>query len=369
MKLDLLYEIDVAYPWPDKPHPYAQREAEQEAYRNTIEQVRAADRLGFNTVWFVEHHFRENRSHCPSSEAVLGALSQITEQIRLGFGVTLTPHEFIHPARVAEKVATVDVLSQGRVEWGIGRSTPMEQIAFGVDPARSKEQMLAAAKTVVGMWAADYYEEHSEFLDFPRRMVTPKPFQDPHPPCWMACNSPESAEIAGRSGLGMVSFSPLRPLDKTAEQIRDYRAAAANPQPITGVTTNKVAGYTLVHCADTMDDAVRNGIWDAVSWWYRGLAEFIMKWEYPAFAPGEAVSIEEAFPMMTRPVEEFDEADMIIVGEPERCVEKMMRFAEAGVDQLMCYVQFGKLSHEAVMRNLELLGTQVIPELERRFGS
>ena len=366
MKLDLLYEIDVPYPWSDKPHPYAQREAEQEAYRNTIEQVKAADRLGFNTVWFVEHHFRENRSHCPSSEAVLGALSQVTENIRLGFGVTLTPHEFIHPARVAEKVATVDVLSQGRVEWGIGRSTPMEQQAFGVDGPTSKAKMLAAAKTVVGMWDAQYYEEHSEYLDFPSRMVTPKPFQDPHPPCWMACNSADSAELAGSNALGMVAFSPLQPVENIAKQVGIYRDAQANAVPLTGVSTNKVAGYTLVHAADSMDDAVRNGIWDACSWWYRGLAEFIMKWEYPAFAPGEGVSIEEAFPMMTRPVEEFDDADMIIVGPPERCVEKMLRFADAGIDQLMCYVQFGKLPHESVMRSLELLGTEVIPELERR---
>ncbi|MCH2173706.1 LLM class flavin-dependent oxidoreductase [Myxococcota bacterium] len=368
MKLDLLYEIDVPYPWPDKPHPYAQREAEQKAYADTIEQVKAADKLGFNAVWFVEHHFRENRSHCPSSEAVLGALSQVTENIRLGFGVTLLPHEFIHPVRVAEKVATVDVLSRGRVEWGMGRSTPMEQDAFGVDKEKSKEKMIAAAKTVVGMWGADFYEEHSEYLDFPRRMVTPKPFQDPHPPAWMACNSPESAEIAGRSGLGMVSFSPLQPIERTAAQIQEYRNAAANPQPITGVSTNKVAGYTLVHCAESMQQAEANGIWDAVSWWYRNLAEFIMDWEYPAFAPGESVSIEEAFPMMARPVEEFDQADMIIVGEPERCIEKLVRFAEAGVDQMMCYVQFGKLPHESVMRCLELLGTKVRPALEARFG-
>ena len=142
MKLDLLYEIDVPQPWPDLPHPYDQRTAEQEAYRDCLEQIRLADRVGFETVWLVEHHFRENRSHCPASEVVLGALSQVTERIRLGFGVTLTPYGFIHPARIAEKVATVDVLSGGRVEWGIGRSTPMEQLAFGVDREKSRREML-----------------------------------------------------------------------------------------------------------------------------------------------------------------------------------------------------------------------------------
>ena len=240
MKLDLLYEIDVPYPWSDKPHPYAQREAEQEAYRNTIEQVKAADRLGFNTVWFVEHHFRENRSHCPSSEAVLGALSQVTENVRLGFGVTLTPHEFIHPARVAEKVATVDVLSQGRVEWGIGRSTPMEQQAFGVDGPTSKAKMLAAAKTVVGMWAADYYEEHSEYLDFPSRMSL-RSWNDasssssrssvvPISAAWIAGEKPGLGRSGASSvrGTGFVGHAPYTAAPDTRTTLRTPTFAAAS---------------------------------------------------------------------------------------------------------------------------------------------
>src|SRR3990172_6893087 len=140
MKLDLLYEIDVPKPW-GKPHPAGQREQEQRAYREAFEQIKLADELGFNGVWVVEHHFREGRSHCPASEVVIGALSQITKNLRLGFGVVLMPYGFIHPARVAEKVATADVLSQGRVEWGTGRSTPLEQIALGVERERSKEHM------------------------------------------------------------------------------------------------------------------------------------------------------------------------------------------------------------------------------------
>ena len=114
MKLDLLYEVDVPKPW-GKPHPYGQREGERRAYYEAIEQIRLADRLGFQTIWAVEHHFREGRSHCPAPEVLLGALSQITERIRLGFGVTLCPFGFTHPARIAEKVAAVDILSRGRV--------------------------------------------------------------------------------------------------------------------------------------------------------------------------------------------------------------------------------------------------------------
>ena len=147
MKLDVLYEVDVPKPWPG-PHPWGQRQAEQQAYREALEQIKLADKLGFHTTWHVEHHFREGRSHSPAPEVIIGALSQCTEQIRLGFGVTLTPHPFTPPMRVAEKVATTDILSKGRVEWGTGRSTPMEQTAFGVDRQESRGQWKEAIEAV-----------------------------------------------------------------------------------------------------------------------------------------------------------------------------------------------------------------------------
>jgi alkanesulfonate monooxygenase SsuD/methylene tetrahydromethanopterin reductase-like flavin-dependent oxidoreductase (luciferase family) len=368
MKLDLLYEVDVPKPWPGE-HPYGQRAAEQKAYAEAIEQIRLADQLGFHCSWHVEHHFREGRSHSPAPEVLIGALSQATEQIRLGFGVTLMPHGFTAPVRVAEKVATADVLSGGRIEWGTGRSTPMEQTAFGVDRDLSRDQWREAIEAVVEAWESEYFEFHGRHWDFPRRMVTPKPVQDPHPPCWMAATSDGSAEVAGSLGLGLLSFSILQPIERMAQHIAQYRAGAARAEPLTRVTTNKVAAYTLVHCADSMAQADANGIWDSVWWWYKNLAEFTREWELPHLSQDEQDAV---FPLLKRQLEgdfdarEFDEADMIIVGDPERCLEKMLRYEELGVDQLICYVQFGQLEHEAVLRTIELLGTKVIPELQRR---
>lgn len=368
MKLDLLYEIDVPKPW-DGRHPWGQRQAEQRSYREALEQIQLADRLGFHTTWHVEHHFREGRSHCPAPEVLLGALSQITEQIRLGFGVTLVPHGFGPPMRVAEKVATADVLSGGRVEWGTGRSTPMEQTAFGVDREESRAQAREAIEAIVGMWESEYFEFHGRYLDFPRRMVTPKPVQDPHPPAWMAATTAGSAEMAGRHGLGLLSFSIMQPLEAMAAAINQYRAAIARPEPITRVINNRVAAYTLVHCAETMERCEANGIWDSVWWWYKNLAEFTIEWEFPNLPPAE---VDQAFPLLQRQIDgdfdprEFADADMIVVGDPETCLRKMLRYEELGVDQLLCYVQFGHLSHESVLRTIELLGTEIIPELRRR---
>jgi len=368
VELGLLYEFNVPRPWAGD-HPWGQRTAERQVYRDCIEQIVLADKMGFDTVWCVEHHFRENRSHMPCSEAVLGALSQITSQIKLGFGVTLSPHEFIHPARLAEKVATVDLLSGGRVQWGIGRSTPMEQIAFHVDRARSKEKQRAAARTVVGMWEQEYYEEDSEFLKFPRRMVTPKPYQYPHPPVWIAANAPSGAQIAGEDGLGLLCFSVMQPLEKLKPMIEVYRKAQENAKPLTQMVTNKVGTYTLVHCTDSRAKFEQDRVWDSMWWWYKGIAEFHLQWEFAHLSDAEK---EEAFPIYSKQargefdITEFDREDMAIVGTPDECIEKFLRYEEAGVDQVLCYLNFGYLPQDAILRSIELLGTQVIPELKKR---
>jgi len=367
MELGLLYEIEAPQPWAGA-HPWGQRTAERAAYRESLEQIVLADRKGFETVWCVEHHFREGRSHMPCNEVVLGALSQITKNIKLGFGVALMPHEFIHPARVAEKVATVDLLSQGRVEWGMGRSTPMEQIAFGVDRERSKEKMCAAARTIVGMWEQEYYEEHSEHLDFPKRMVTPKPYQFPHPPAWMAASSADTARMAGENGLGLLCFSILQPLSKLKPLVDIYRKAQETATPLTRVRTNKVGIYTLVHCAESRSKFEQNRLWESMWWWYTTVAQFSIKWELAHLSEEDQ---KRAFPLLDKQargdfdITQFDKEDMVIVGTPEECLTKFLKYEEAGVDQVLCYTKFGYLPHEAVMKSIELLGDYVIPELKR----
>ena len=367
MELGLLYEIDTPKPWPGE-HPWGQRLAERRAYEECIDQIMLADTKGFEAVWCVEHHFREGFSHMPCNEAVLAALSRVTKHIKLGFGVALMPHEFIHPARVAEKVATVDLLSGGRVIWGMGRSTPMEQAAFHVDRERSKEKMKAAARTVVGMWEQEHYEEHSEFLDFPKRMVTPKPFQHPHPPAWMAASSADTAVMAGENGLGLLCFAIFQPLEKLKTIIDAYRDAHTRARPLTSVNTNKTGVFTLVHCAETRADLDRNKVWDEIWFWYRNQSQFTLRWELAHLTPEQA-SIQ--FPLIDKrakgefDITEFDHEDMVIVGTPEECLRKFLRYEEAGVDQVLCYTAFGHLENEVVKRSIELLGDHVIPELTR----
>src|SRR5439155_17612097 len=131
----------------------------------------------------------------------------------------------------------------------------------------------------------------------------------------MAATSEGSAAVAGSLGLGLLSFSIMQPIQKMAKQIKQYREAAANPTPITRVTTNKVAAYTLVHCADTMAECEANGIWDAVWWWYQNLAEFTLQWEFPNIPESQR---DQIFPLLKRQIDgdfeaqQFSDADMII---------------------------------------------------------
>jgi alkanesulfonate monooxygenase SsuD/methylene tetrahydromethanopterin reductase-like flavin-dependent oxidoreductase (luciferase family) len=372
MKVDMLYELDAPKPWPN-----GQRAIEAQIYREAIEQVQLADKVGFNTVWFVEHHFREQRSHCSAPEVMIGALSQLTRQIRLGFGVVLMPHGFSHPVRVAEKVATADILTGGRLEWGTGRSTPIEQAGFGVPQDETvRRQWVDAVKMVVAAWESegDTFSWDSEFVTFPARpmhhatrAILPKPHQDPHPPAWTAAVSARSAEAAGKAGMGLLSFAIQQPVEEMAEHIRIYREAIKNPEPLTRIINNKVAAYTLVHCAETEEQAEANGVWDAIWWWYQNYAELALEWDFRELSRADQ---EKIFPFLKKYADgdfrpkDFNDADMIIVGTPEQCIEKMKRWAAVGVDQLIAYQSFGGMRHEAVLRSIELLGTEVIPALK-----
>jgi alkanesulfonate monooxygenase SsuD/methylene tetrahydromethanopterin reductase-like flavin-dependent oxidoreductase (luciferase family) len=210
----------------------------------------------------------------------------------------------------------------------------------------------------------------SPHIDFPERFICPRPYQDPHPPAWLAAASETSAYNAGKLGLGLLSFALLQPVEKMAEHIRTYRRGQADcVEPLPKFKNDRVGAYTLVHCTDDPEEAAAQGLWDSVRWWYQNLAEFTLAWEL-AHLPQEEK--EKIFPLLQPTIEgkvnidQYVEQDMIIVGTPEQCLEKILRYEEAGVDQLLCYCQFGTLPHELVMRNLELLGTKVMPELEQR---
>src|SRR6267143_428596 len=175
MKFALFYEIPVARPWDP--------ESEYRAYKNTIEQAILGDKMGFHSFWTVEHHFLEEYSHCSNPEVLYGAIAARTKNIRLGYGVRLAPKPYNHPVRSAESAAVLDLISDGRVDFGTGRSaTRTELEGFGIDPRKTRDMWLEAVNHIVGCWTNDEHEFDGEFWQMPKRRVVPKPLQKPHPP-------------------------------------------------------------------------------------------------------------------------------------------------------------------------------------------
>ncbi|HBZ71841.1 MAG TPA: LLM class flavin-dependent oxidoreductase, partial [Deltaproteobacteria bacterium] len=178
MKIDLLYEIQI-------PKPHDER-SEYRAYWEAMEQIELADRMGFSTAWAVEHHFLTEFAHSSAPEVFLAAVAQRTQRIRVGHAVTLLPYPFNHPIRVAERIGALDIVSNGRVEFGTGRSSAYEQEGFEVAPDETREMWQEALEMIPRMWSTEEFSHDGKYFRIPRRNVVPKPIQKPHPPIWVA---------------------------------------------------------------------------------------------------------------------------------------------------------------------------------------
>src|SRR6478735_6143450 len=213
LRISLGYELEVRG---------RSREVEQQAFQNVIEQVTLGDRLGFDTAWFVEHHFTRGFSHSSAPDLVLSAISQRTERIHLGLGVVLLPFE--HPVRVAERVATLDVLSGGRVEFGTGRgASPTEYQAFRRPFELSREIWEENLDAVLAIWEADTAPITLEgrYFSVPDVSVLPRPLQRPYPPVWVASTSMDGFRAAARRGLNLLCMPILKGIDALAEDLAE----------------------------------------------------------------------------------------------------------------------------------------------------
>ena len=224
MKFGLFYEIPVARPWTER--------SEYDAYHNTIEQAVLADRVGFDSFWTVEHHFLEEFSHCSAPGVLYGAIAAQTQNLRIGHGVRLLPFPYNHPIRAAEAAAVLDLICDGRLEFGTGRSaTRAELEGFGIHPNDTRELWREALEMVVGAWTEEVFQWKGKHFEMPPRRVVPKPIQRPHPPLWVASTSPETHEAAGENGLGLLSFTIGVPPEDLAERLKLYRRGIENAKP------------------------------------------------------------------------------------------------------------------------------------------
>jgi alkanesulfonate monooxygenase SsuD/methylene tetrahydromethanopterin reductase-like flavin-dependent oxidoreductase (luciferase family) len=364
MKFALFYEIPVARPW--------DADSERLAYEHTLEQAVAGERFGWDAFWTVEHHFLEEYSHCSNPEVLYGAIAALTERMRLGFGVRLMPKPYNHPVRTAEATAVLDLISNGRVDLGTGRSSTRAELeGFGIHPKDTRGMWQEAIGHVVGCWTNDEYEFEGEHWSMPKRRVLPKPIQKPHPPIWGATSSEDGHRQVGELGLGLCSFAVGVSPETVKEKIDIYRAAVATcTEPIGSYVHDQASTFTMAVCAPTREEAWETAR-ESFEWYPRAGARLIAtmadlmadKGEdlgtYAYAADLKAVADDGSLDLLS--LEYLTDIGACVLGTPEECIETCRRYEAAGVDQLLCLVNPYKIPHAAVMQTIEMMGTEVLP--------
>lgn len=344
-------------------------------YHQATKQVILADQLGYHSVWTVEHHFLDEWSYSSAPEVWYGALSQVTKQIRLGHGVCLLPIPFNHPARVAERIAVLDIMSNGRVEFGTGRSISEAELdGFQVHPEDSKPMWEEAVAAIPKMWTQEKFSWDGKYFKMPEREVIPKPVQKPHPPIWVAATQPTTWEAAGQRGIGALGFGISEPgiLEKL---VAKYKEALKNCEPVGSFINDRTAAATVCVCAPTREEAKMLGK-DAIDFTTRKGAELftpfanreVKGYEYYKKMAEQAVALGD-YRLSLADMDKRIEAGSIMVGDPEDCLKVAKRYEEAGVDLLLMLVQVAALPHEKVMQTIDLIGKHVMPKLSKRTNA
>jgi len=370
MRFGIFYEHQLPRPWDDG--------AEQRLIADALDQVELADKVGFDSVWEVEHHFLEEYSHSSASDVFLAAASQRTKNIRLGFGILPLPPGYQHPARVAETVSMLDLVSGGRVEFGTGEtSSGAELEGFGVDRETKREQWDESLDVVTRMMVEEPFAGwDGRFFSMPPRNVIPKPVQKPHPPLWVACSRRETIRVAAEKGIGALTFSFIEP-EEAAEWVEEYHSIIASERCVPGgfaVNPRLAVVLPMMLHADEAT-AIERGI-DGGHFFGYSLAHYYVFGEHH---PGRTNIYEEFLARrdetgFSRDIITADQAPLGIkilqqglgslrgaVGTPDQVRELCERYEKAGVDQLIFVMQAGKNRHEHICESIELFGKEVLP--------
>lgn len=389
MQFGLLYEMQ---------RPFEGTEVDWNTlYKETLEQAALADRMGFDTLWMVEHHFLIGFSGSPCPEVMFGALSQVTKRMRIGFGVSILPYH--HPVRVAERVALLDQLTDGRIEVGTGRSNVYEQVGLGIDPRDTRAMWEESITMLPKIWQSEEFSWEGRFWSVPKRRVLPKPYQKPHPPLYLACTQTDSFNIAAEKGIGVLSSSTFASTI-LAEHVKRYRERVKNATPV-GAYVNDFWGNNVQCCCMEDDTKAKelcalslktffgpekpyvrdrvNAYEELLEAW-GGVPEVLKadfgRWlrqsdaAHKAQAEQVGISLDSGPGAARAAFAEMDadtlrERGIIIAGDPEHCIEGVKLYEDAGVDQVILVMQTETMPHEVVLNSMELFGKHVIPAFRR----
>ena len=369
MRFGIFYEHQLPRPWaPDDEH---------RLLANALEQVELADRAGLDYVWAVEHHFLEEYSHSSAPEVFLAAASQRTSSIRLGHGIVQAPAAVNHPARIAERIATLDLVSDGRVEFGTGEASSAAELGgFGVPRAAKRAMWEETLDAVTRMFTEEPFAGYrGDFLTMPPRNVVPKPLQKPHPPLWVACSRRETIQLAARSGIGALSFSFAEP-EQAARWVAEYYELISSDECVPrGLAVNANVAVVLpmmLHPDEAT--AIERGIDGAHFFGYAlghyyggthlvGGTDLWHSFGADRTARGFAREIvsADAAPLAVRLLQAEVGSLRGAIGTPAQVTDLLARYQAAGVDQVMFVLQSGRNQHEHICESIDLFARAVLP--------
>lgn len=335
--------------------------AEHDAIKNELGLIQVADQHNWKYVWVTEHHFLTEYSHISANEVFMAYAAALTERIHFGSGIFNITPPVNHPARVAERVAMFDHVTEGRFEFGTGRgSSSTEQAGFGIaNHAVTQEMYDEVIREFVKMWRAEDYSYDGKFFSMPPRNVLPKPYKLPHPAMWVAAGSPSTYEKAGSRGMGVLGFNVGSVL-QLQPNVEAYKAAVASADPVGAfVNDNVMITGTLVCHEDgkrAREIACDMGLGYLQSLVFHKLDTFPKPPEipdWPALIPEPTMDdidwrISEGY---------------LICGDPDECAEQLQGYADIGCDQLVFGTPLDMAWDDA--RNcLRLFGDEVIPRFD-----
>jgi alkanesulfonate monooxygenase SsuD/methylene tetrahydromethanopterin reductase-like flavin-dependent oxidoreductase (luciferase family) len=343
-------------------HP-AGGKSEHQIIGEQLDCMRAAEEMGFDSIWAPEHHSTEY-GFSASPMVTLAAVASVTKRIRLGSGVLVLP--FNDPIRVAEEAAMVDLMSDGRLDLGVGRGfQPVEYRGFTVEQSRSRDIFDEALDVIVRAWTEDPISFKGAHFDIPDQSVRPKPLQKPHPPIWVAAISDPSFEVAGARGFNLLcsliyGFKSARLLQLLGDYGDALRSKGHNPDE------REIGALCMVYCSDSTEQA-RRDFGGPVLWYYRNVASLVA----PPLRQPPPVGYE-TYPGIRKAVQsvQWDEllsSGTLICGNPASCIRQIEELrTKYGFTQILCWTRLAGLEHRKVLRSMELMQTHVIPYFKRQ---
>lgn len=330
-------------------------------YHELVEQVVLAEKVGFDVFGASEQHLAIGGASTSAPEILNAYMVALTSRIRFSHAIVLMPTQFDHAIRVAERLATIDIMSHGRAEAAMGRGNTMLALhAFEVAPEENRAQLLEGVDLLRAAFLDDPFTFIGEYYKIPPRSLVPKPVQYPHPPLSLAATSPTSHTLAAEKGLGVVSFANFSGWEHLQKNLAVYDDVFDQTEHTLPTQRNKAALVAGLICADTMAEAREQ---------FLPVLDYV---KLAVHAYDQLASLGDDYAYVKEIKQKVDdnidvdymlnESASFVVGSPDDCIEQVRQFEEAGVDEL--WLRIDTTSYDEIMRTIALFGKYVIPHFK-----